>query len=189
MSESVEATLARLVRLFESLGIEQYALTGGIAFGIWAEPRETRDLDVTAVLPPGALLPLLARFDGMRVGASEIPDIVRFRLRDWDVDLFVAKTDEDLEILGRAVTVDIGGSSVRVVAVEDLIIHKLRKLHSDRRRVLRDAADLRALFERHPQLDFSWIERHCDPADHDLLAAVRDASDEELLSRLVRRMP
>lgn len=189
MSESVEATLARLVRLFASLGIERYALTGGIAFGVWAEPRETRDLDVTAVLPPGALLPLLAHFDGMRVGASETPDIVRFRLRDWDVDLFVAKTDGEIEILERAVTVDVGGVFVRVVCVEDLILHKLRKLHSDRRRVLRDAADLRALFERHPQLDLAWIERRSDPADRDLLAAIRDASDEELLTRLVRKTP
>ena len=91
MSESVEATLARLVRLLESLGIDRYALTGGIAFGVWAEPRETRDLDVTAVLPPAAVLPLLAQFDGMRVGSGEMPDVVRFRLRDWDVDLFVAE--------------------------------------------------------------------------------------------------
>jgi hypothetical protein len=185
LSETVEATLGRLVQLFAALGIDRYALTGGIAFGVWGEARETRDLDVTAVLPERALLPLLAQFDGIRFGSSEIPDVVRFRLRDWDVDLFVAKSDFDQEILSRATAVAIGGVSVRIVTVEDLILHKLRKLRADRRRILRDAADLRILFEQNPDLDLAWIERHSDEADRTLLTAIRGSTDEELLTRLL----
>lgn len=181
-----EDDLRRLVRTLQSLEIRDFALTGGVAFGVWVEPRETRDLDVCGVLPPEAVEPLLALHDGMRVGASEIPDIVRFRVGEWDVDLFVAKTQEDRDCIARAPAVDIGGVVVRVVSPEDLVLHKMKKLRSDRRRILQDVADLRALFKCKPALDWAFMSARLPAADLDLLQSIRDLSDDELLERLAR---
>ncbi|MSP58827.1 MAG: hypothetical protein EXR72_00530 [Myxococcales bacterium] len=64
------------------------------------------------------------------------------------------------------------------------MVHKLLKLENDRRRVLQDIADLRALFQRHPSLDWPYIQRRVAPASLPLLRAIREASDEELLERL-----
>jgi hypothetical protein len=138
---------------------------------------------VCAALPRDALLPLLAQFDGMRFGPSEMPDIVRFRIGDWDVDLFVAKDEDDLACLARARPIEIGGATARVVTPEDLFVHKLRKLRSDRRRILQDVADLRALIGRR-NLDWSFIEARALPDEHPLLDALRHATDEELLAHL-----
>jgi hypothetical protein len=186
MARPVEEDLARLVRALEGLGIRNFALTGGAAYGVWVEPRETRDLDVCAELPQAALMPLLAHFDGMRFGASEVPDIVRFRIGDWDVDLFVAKYPDDFECLARAVPVALGSATVRIVTAEDLMVHKLRKLRSDRRRVLQDAADLRTIFAQKSDLDWSYVQSHLGPDDLALLDSIRRLSDDEFLERLKR---
>lgn len=188
MAQPAEEDLARLLRVLDSLGIHDFAFTGGLAFGVWVEPRETRDLDLCAALPEAAVLPLLAQYDGMRFGPSELPDIVRFRVRDWDVDLFVAKGPADAECLARAVRVLIGALTVPVVTPEDLVVHKMRKLRSDRRRLLQDAADLRALCERRgDRMDWGYIGEHLSEADRSLLEAIRGLSDEALLQRLLAR--
>jgi hypothetical protein len=54
------------------------------------------------VLPKESVDRLLALHDGLAIGPSEVPDIVRFRAGRWDVDLFVAKNEHDLEVLRRA---------------------------------------------------------------------------------------
>lgn len=188
MSRPAEAELARLARLLGALGVEDFAITGAVALGFWIEPRTTRDIDVIGDLPPAALLPLLAHDDGMRVGPSEIPDIVRFRLVDWEVDLFVAKTEEDKECLRRASRVVVGAAEVPVVSPEDLVLHKMRKLRSDRRRVLQDIADVRALLlSRQEAFDWDYVRSRLPADEADLLVAIRDRSDDELSGADERR--
>ena len=75
---------------------------------------------------------------------------------------------------------------MRVVTPEDFVIQKLRKLKSDRRRVLQDAADLRALMERRPDLDWPYVRDRIDAEDLALLDAFRGLSDEAILDRLTR---
>ena len=77
---------------------------------------------------------------------------------------------------------------MKVVSAEDLLIHKLIKLRSDRRRILQDVADMRSvLAARGAELDRSWLERWLVPADRELLDVVASPDDEELLRRLARR--
>jgi hypothetical protein len=64
------------VRALGALGIDEFALTGGVALGFWTEPRATRDIDLVAELPERALLPLLAQFHGMRFGTQLTRSIV-----------------------------------------------------------------------------------------------------------------
>ncbi len=113
--------------------------------------------------------------------------MVRFRIGDWDVDLFVAKDAYDLECLDRASALTIDGVPVWVVSPEDLIIHKLIKLRLDRRRILQDVADLRSLLEAQPQMDRSYLARWLPPAEYALVQALSTLDDEAVLSRLLGR--
>lgn len=180
--------LRRLVEVLQRFGVVEYAVTGGIAFGVWASPRATRDVDLCGVLPRESVDRLLAQHDGIRVGPGEVPDLVRFRVGDWDVDLFASKSEYDREVLRRAVEVEVEGIRVRVVRAEDLLIHKLVKLATDKRRLLQDAADLRALLSaRGAKLDFEYLARWLAPADLELIRSLPTLGDEALTHALLQR--
>src|SRR5262249_12938779 len=138
--------LASLQRALEAEGDSDLIVTGSAALGVWTTPRQSRDIDVCARVPLSAVRPLLARFDGISSGPGELPDVLRLRFGSWDVDVFVTGDNPyDRECAARAAPVDTGTGTVRVVTPEDLLIHKMIKLRSDRRRLLQDLADMRAL--------------------------------------------
>lgn len=185
MSEPTSDLLERIVRVLQSHRIDDYAFTGGVAVGVWAQPRQTRDVDVCGVLPLAEVNRILALHDGMRTGAAELPDSVRFRVDDW-VHLFVCKDAYDRACLDRAVAVELGGITVRVVAVEDLLIHKLIKLRTDRRRILQDAADVRAVIDaRREDIDWSYLRTWLPASEARLLEDVSSIADDELVQRLL----
>ena len=112
--------------------------------------------------------------------------MVRFRVGGWDVDLFVAKSDYDRECLSRALLVDVDGQPARVVTAEDLLIHKMIKLRTDRRRLLQDLADLKAVIAaRGTQLDWTYIDRWLPAGESALIHSVAGATDEELARRFL----
>ena len=181
------ATLEKVVRVLGKAGVRDFALTGGIAFGYWVEPRHTKDVDVAGLLSePDAADVLLAGYDGIRSGPEPIPDLVRFRVGDWDVDLFVAKSEHARRAIERAVPVEIEAVNVRVVTAEDLIVHKFVKLRTDRHRVLQDLADLRALVSI-DGIDRAYIESWLDADERAVLEALASEDDDTLLRRLTRR--
>ncbi|MGH2726408.1 MAG: nucleotidyltransferase family protein [Actinomycetota bacterium] len=165
-----------------------FAFTGGVAVGVWAEPRQTKDVYLCGSLPIEEVERLLALRDGVRSGPEELPDIVRFRVAEWDVDLFVSKRPYDRECLRRAIPVEIGGVTVRVVTAEDLLLHKMIKLRHDRRRLLQDLADIRAVVGAcRDQLDWSYIRRWAREEESAWLEGVADSTDEDLVRRLPGR--
>ncbi|MBX3188149.1 MAG: nucleotidyltransferase [Labilithrix sp.] len=169
-------------------GVDDFAFTGGVAVGVWSAPRQTRDVDVCGTLPAAEVDRLLAIRDGVRGGAGALPDMVRFRIAGWDIDLFVSKSDYDRECLRRAIEVEVDGTEVRVVTVEDLLIHKMIKLRSDRRRILQDLADVRAVVDvQRGRLDWSYVEKWVPVDELALLRAISTSSDEDLLQRLLGR--
>jgi hypothetical protein len=168
--------------------VADFAFTGGLAVGVWSTPRQTRDLDVCGVLPLEELDRLLATRDGLRSGPGELPDMVRFRVADWDVDLFVSKGPYDRECLDRAVQVQIEGVAARVVTAEDLLIHKMIKLRTDRRRLLQDLADVRGVLQAQTaHIDWGYLRKWLPAEESSLLDSVSGASDEELVQRLLLR--
>jgi hypothetical protein len=184
-ADVLDDVISRLVRALEGLGIHDFALTGGIAVGVWAAPRVTRDIDVCGPLPEKAVEPLMAFYDGVRFGPGDLPDLVRFRLGDWDVYLFVSKGAYDQLCLERAVETQLGATRVRVVTAEDLLIHKTIKLRTDRKRVLQDLADMRALLEAQSQtIDWIYIRRWLPADEADFLASIATLDDEAILRRL-----
>ena len=188
MSEPTLELLERIAAVLESHRITDFAFTGGVAVGVWAQPRQTRDVDVCGVLPLDEVNRILSLRDGMRTGAEELPDSVRFRVGDWDVDLFVCKDAYDRACLDRAVIVGIDHAKVRVVAVEDLLIHKMIKLRTDRRRILQDAADLRAVIEaQRESIDWKYLQTWLPADEAKLLADAPTIADDELVQRLLHR--
>jgi len=185
-AESPGDALARLSDVLARHGVLDFAVTGSVALGVWAAPRETRDIDLCGTLPLHEVDRLLAQRDGIRSGTGELPDLVRFRLGSWDIDLFVSKSGHDEECLRRAVSVEASGVRVRVVTPEDLLVHKMRKLRTDRRRILQDVADLRALLTaRGDAVDWTYVRRWVDRKEADLLESLRTLDDENVLRRLL----
>lgn len=180
--------LARIPALLAEAGITDFAVTGGVAFGVWAEPRSTRDIDLCGVIPPAAVDRLLAMHDGVRSGPDEIPDVIRFRVGAWDVDLFAAKGLYYRTCLDRAVSETIAGVTLKIVTREDLVIQKLIKLRSDRHRLLQDLSDLRALLlDDSRPLDRTYVDPWLEKDEIELLHAVATLDDEELVKRLLAR--
>ncbi len=110
-----------------------YAILGGVAVQRWGEPRFTRDLDLTVLLPPGeeepVLRQLLAQFQ------PRIPDALSFALQSrvvlltlpdlCDVDISLGLPGYEGEAIARAVDYDLGaGRRVKLCCAEDLVIHK-----------------------------------------------------------------
>jgi predicted nucleotidyltransferase len=183
--EPAGTILQRVARVLQSHQVFDFAFTGGVAVGVWAAPRQTKDVDLCGSLPAEEVDRLLALRDGIRSGPEELPDIVRFRVEDWDVNLFVSKSAYDQECLRRAIAVEIDGVPVRVVTAEDLLIHKVIKLRHDRKRLLQDLADVRAVIDaRGDELDWEYIRRWALSEESAWLQEVGRSTDEDLVSRL-----
>lgn len=124
----------------------------------------------------------------MRFGPSEVSDSIRFTVESWDVDFFVAKSSSDRACLSRAVSVDIAGALLRVVTAEDSLIHKLVKLRTDRRRILQDLADIRAVvLARGTRHDHVYLRASLPDMDAQLLEALERIDDDELVQRILAR--
>jgi len=155
----LEAALAGVVRLLDAAGTP-YMLVGGLANAVWGEPRATIDVDVTVwVEEPG--IETFVRWVGRelrllpdapldfvletRVLPAESPDGVR-------IDLIFGLLRFEREAIERSVTVEMAGTTVRVVTAEDLV---LMKAISDRER---DQGDAAAIVRRRRQLlDLSYL--------------------------------
>lgn len=152
-------------RLFESLGVD-YAVMGGIAVRAHGIPRPTQDIDFTAAIDRNRLAEV---YDAARRLGYTIPEefdsgwvdqvagmpLVRIRRyakgKGVDVDVFLAESSFQRELLARAKIEQVDGLSLRVVTPEDLI---LLKLVSHRHRDLADVGDI--LFTQ-GQLDEAYM--------------------------------
>ena len=110
-----------------------YAIIGGIAVQRWGQPRLTRDVDLTILLPRGAeeatLREIVAAFP------ARIQDAVAFALEHRvlpvnvpggsEADISLGLPGYEEHVIGRSVPYDLGnGREVRLCSAEDLIIHK-----------------------------------------------------------------
>jgi len=111
-----------------------YAIIGGIAVQRWGQPRFTRDVDLTILLPPGreedTLRDLVAAFP------PRVKDAVGFAVEhrvlpidvpggsEADISLGLPGYEED--VIARAVPYDLGeGREVKLCSPEDLVVHKI----------------------------------------------------------------
>jgi hypothetical protein len=159
--------LAAVGRALASLGAE-YMLIGGLAVGVWSEPRATKDCDlsVRVLASPGELDAALSQAGlevsrGVLARAQAYGEAVRLRRRGRGdepivVDLLFATTPFEIEALGRRQPLQVLGVEVPVVAPEDLFVFKLIAGRPQ------DLADAHRLFALHgATFDLPRVRRWC----------------------------
>jgi len=185
--KGLDEVARRFAALFEQLGVP-YAIMGGLAVRVHALPRPTFDVDFTALLPRDALSDLYVAAEklGFSIPSAQragwvdqvhgLP-VIKFQWflggRAIDVDVFLAESPFQLQLLDRRERHDAEGQEAWFITVEDLV---LLKLLADRPKDRADIADI--LFIQGP-LDEpymrSWAEKL--GVTHALDAALRQADD------------
>ncbi|MEM9828286.1 MAG: nucleotidyl transferase AbiEii/AbiGii toxin family protein [Planctomycetota bacterium] len=167
MSE-LERLLHCVISCFEALGLE-YAVMGGLAVRVHAIPRPTYDADFILAIDRNQLPRLFESVQeiGLTVAppylsgwvdkVAEMP-LVKFRAyvaeeTGIDVDVFLAETDFQRNVIQNRMGVEVNGKSIQVVTAEDLL---LLKLLASRPRDLIDVADL--IFIQ-GELDSAYLRR------------------------------
>lgn len=114
----------------------EYMLTGSVAMSWYAQPRQTRDLDIVVDLPAAKVGAVVNAFSpDFYVDAEVVRDEVRRRgmfnmIQDalvLKVDMILRKGGEhDIEAFRRRRTVEMApGLNVSIIAPEDLVLAKL----------------------------------------------------------------
>jgi predicted nucleotidyltransferase len=151
--DSLNAVAKRAIELLEGVGAS-YAIMGGLAVRLYALPRATYDIDFVITLAP-ELLPKFyldcenagftipeAQRTGWIESVAGFPVVkLQWAMTDFsiDVDLFLAESPFQHEILRRRLRAGANGWQAWFVSVEDLI---LLKLMAGRRKDLADVADV-----------------------------------------------
>ena len=155
---------------FDRLGLP-YAVMGGLAVRLHAIPRPTFDVDFTLAAPRDALPTLYREAEslGYAVPAAQAAGwvdtvrglpVVKFQMfvggRSLDVDVFLAETPYQHELLARRQRHGADGWSAWFVSAEDLV---LLKLLADRPKDRADVADTLFIQGR---LDEGYMRRWAD---------------------------
>lgn len=127
-----------------------YFLVGGIAVGVWGEPRYTMDADFVIRLSSRKTLPFLraAAGHGFKVDLEvalmnlDVSGATRLDYKDRFVDMIVGESEFDLAAMERRASVRLGKRNIRVATAEDLILYKLVALRD------RDIDDIRRIITR-----------------------------------------
>lgn len=149
-----------------------YMVIGGFAVTLWGEPRFTRDVDLTLLVPPekleavvnalcAAFTPLVA--DPLRfVTDTRVLPVMAGTV---PADLIFAALPYEEHAIGRARKVRVGGESVSICTPEDLVLHKIVSPRP------RDHEDIEGVFRyRHAELDYEYL----DPRVEELANALAD---------------
>jgi hypothetical protein len=147
----------------------QWAIIGAVARNAWAPPRATTDLDLVVVADHATLVAIAGALESLgysrvreqRAEAGDpFPDIIVFRAEETDlrqVDVLVAKTSFEDDVLRRAETITLEEVRLPVASPEGIVVYKLLADRS------RDREDIRAILSTQARaarpFDWSYVER------------------------------
>jgi hypothetical protein len=165
MSDPLEA--AWEVHCFLTARQVPYAIIGGLAVQHWGEPRFTRDVDVTVVVPLEQASSFIAtvveyfapRIENAAAFARRSRVILIWAANGCQVDISLGLPGYEDEVIQRAVDFELEpGKVVRLCGAEDLVIHKAVAGRP------RDLEDIKGIvYRRGKALDVSlvrlWLER------------------------------
>lgn len=132
----------------------RWYLFGAQAVVVYGVPRLSADVDVTLALDPDTPDRFAAEMEvaGFSLSVSDPAFVRRTRVMPFihqptgmPLDVVLAGSGLEDDFLTRAITVDLGGTSVPVIHVEDLIIAKILASRP------KDLDDARALWRAHGQ--------------------------------------
>lgn len=155
----LEEALVDLASLLDEFAIP-YMLIGGLAVSMWGEARATLDVDLTVWVEPEEFEAAVLRIAGrLRCIAEPVAFARRSRVlpvqtaNGTRADIVFAALPEERNMIARAHPRLIGGHTIKVASVEDLI---LMKLISERPK---DIDDARRLLRRYRStIDAAYLE-------------------------------
>jgi hypothetical protein len=129
--ERLRRKVVAVARALDDCGIP-YAVGGALAFGYWAEPRGTLDIDIDVFMsvtnsrPALECLKRLGAAVDVDAAAHEVErrDQVRLLLDDTAVDLFFAYNEFHDSCQGRAQRMPFEEITMPVLSAEDIVIFK-----------------------------------------------------------------
>ncbi len=140
-----------------------YAIIGGLAVQYWGEPRATRDIDITVLVPTASLdaflQQLISRFSPRVENAIAFARCSRMLLLQTEsgipIDISLGIPGYEEEVMKRAINVEWPtGDTVRIISCEDLIIHKCVAGRP------RDLEDVSGILQRQgKKVDIEYIRR------------------------------
>ncbi|MBI2901504.1 MAG: nucleotidyl transferase AbiEii/AbiGii toxin family protein [Planctomycetes bacterium] len=170
MSYSLEALFRAAIDSLIDAGSD-YMLYGGIAAGVWGEPRFTEDVDVVLFIHEREFPRFLraAARNGFRVeedlciqqiqvvGWSRIP--LQSRDSPWHIDVTLGDSPFDRSAFERRRDVELFGRRVKIASPEDLVVYKTISALTNPQR-LQDVLDVEAVFRRMgPTLDAAYLKQ------------------------------
>jgi predicted nucleotidyltransferase len=172
MDDAVLRLLRAVASIEPRFGIRACVI-GGIARGIWAQPRATADVDVVVDTPDPASVTALAGELGLVVDESEVRALeaaamTRLRLPEESsgatrIDVIARSHEYYDRVLERSVVVQALGLEIRVASAEDVVVLKAL---ADRPQ---DRLDIAAIVEAQGEhLDRALIRRECAALDIEL---------------------
>ena len=151
--ESLFRSLVNLQERLRQTGIPS-AVIGGVAVGVWGEPRVTRDVDVKVMLTrkDAARLLEIITPDYESLVANPLQSLTRTGIlfvqddAGTRLDLLLSDTAFDVETIQRAKLMELEpGLMARVCSAEDLIVYKLvstrQRDHEDVAGIIRRQGD------------------------------------------------
>jgi hypothetical protein len=162
-----------------------YMVIGGFANLYWGLERFTRDVDMVVEVAGDELADFVARLQKRFAVLADDPvafvrenHVIRVESRTGvEADLVIATLPFEQAAIGRAISVTVGGRSIRICAVEDLILYQLASPSAQ------DAVDVDGIVARQAaKLDREYLW----PRVRQLAAGLERPEITERLERLLR---
>ena len=161
--DSAISVALRVARAFESHGVP-YAIGGAIAYGYWAVPRGTLDVDVNVFVEPEHLAPVFDALESVDVErldrstatrASEETGLFVVRVDGLRLDVFTPSIPFSRLAGETRCRVTIDGQDIWVLSAESTCVFKLLFFRT------KDLADIEQLLAvRGTKLDRTFIREH-----------------------------
>lgn len=153
-----------------------YAIGGALAYGLWAVPRATVDVDVNVFVTPENLLPVFAVLDSLgvqldRAAAREQSARDGMFIGRWGyyrIDIFTPSIAFSWEAERTRVRHAIGSRDAWFLAPEAIAVFKLLFFRG------KDLVDLERLVALRPELDTAYVRRQ--------VVAMMGDGDERILA-------
>ncbi|MBI5359275.1 MAG: nucleotidyl transferase AbiEii/AbiGii toxin family protein [Planctomycetes bacterium] len=152
----------KLVSAFESHGC-RYALTGGVALGLWGYARATVDLDFLLNYEDSDKADAIMRQFSYecRFRSKNIAQYIAVLKIFGEVDFLYAFRRHSLGMLSRAEEKTVFDTKIKVLRPEDIIGLKLQAIHNSPERKSKDWPDIETLvLMNRNNLDWKLIEEY-----------------------------
>ncbi len=164
MAETPEDPLAAAIAIAKAFDAHRvpYAIGGALAYGYWAVPRATLDIDVNVFVPRDGLAPVLAALDSLGIvvpaqraqADSDARGMFTASFGEFRVDVFTPSIDFSWEAQRTRHKATVDGYDLWFLSAETIAVFKLLFFR------VKDRADLQRLVAVRPGLDAAKVRRH-----------------------------